>query len=142
MTEPIYRVIASGWRDWPASHRDWIWLHLNETVAIPNGRRLVLAHGQCPYGGADLFAEQWAGHYGFEAERNPADFDRLGKAAGPQRNTRMIAKGGDLCVAFPGPGSRGTWDCVRKAADAGVNVEILSWALVLKLEAAGVRPEY
>ncbi len=133
-----HRVIVTGWRDWPETRRDWIWLHLDETVSIPDGARLILVHGQCRKGGADLWAEQWAIARGFDYERNPADFARLGKAAGPQRNTHMVAKGGDLCVGFPGPGSRGTWDCLRKAADAGMNVEILSLARVELLEAAGV----
>jgi hypothetical protein len=133
-----YRVIATGWRDWPELRRDWVWLHLDESVLPPDGDRLVLVHGQCPKGGADLWAEEWAHRRGFAVERHPADWDRFGKAAGPKRNSLMVSLGGDLCVAFPGPGSTGTWDCVRKAADAGMNVEVLSWARVQKLEAAGV----
>jgi hypothetical protein len=133
-----HRVIVTGWRDWPESRRDWIWLHLNETTSVPNGDRLVIVHGQCPKGGADLWAEQWAHRYGFAVERHPADFAKYGKAAGPKRNSHMVSLGAAACIAFPGPGSTGTWDCVRKAADAGIRIEVLHLAQVELLEAAGV----
>jgi len=51
----------------------------------------------------------------------PADWDSHGPAAGPIRNTRMIAEGKpDLVLAFPG--GRGTADLVRKAEAAGIPV--------------------
>ncbi len=133
-----HRVIVSGWRDWPEHRRDWIWLHLNEVVSVPNGARLVIVHGQCPKGGADLWAEQWAITHRVDYERHPADFGRYGKAAGPRRNTHMVSLGAAQCIGFPGPGSRGTWDCLQKAADAGIAVDVLSLARVELLEAAGV----
>jgi hypothetical protein len=34
----------------------------------------------------------------------------------------MVSLGADICLAFPQPGSKGTWDCARKAADAGIPV--------------------
>jgi hypothetical protein len=37
----------------------------------------------------------------------------------------MASLGAKLCLAFPRKGgSRGTWDCIRKAADAGIPVRI------------------
>ncbi len=50
-----------------------------------------------------------------------ADWNRLGAAAGPKRNQRMVDAKPDLCVAFPG--GRGTADCVAKARRAGIPVE-------------------
>ncbi len=130
------RMLITGWRDWPESHRGWIFGHLDENMSGAT----VLVHGQCPKGGADLWAERWALRHGLTVERHPADWDRYGKAAGPRRNTAMVELGADLCVAFPGPGSSGTWDCVRKASDAGIRVEVCSWAEVLRLDRAGVMP--
>lgn len=52
-----------------------------------------------------------------------ADWDGDGKHAGPARNGRLVAwcaKAGGVLLAFPGPKSRGTWDCVRKAQSAGL----------------------
>lgn len=54
-------------------------------------------------------------------EPYPADWVRLGRAAGPVRNQLMIEQGKpDLVVAFPG--NFGTADCVRRAKAAGVPV--------------------
>ena len=48
-----------------------------------------------------------------------------GKPAGAIRNTRMLVIGRpDICHAFPGPESVGTWDMVNKAKRAGIPVEI------------------
>lgn len=57
-----------------------------------------------------------------------AEWDRLGKRAGPERNARMVRwaaeREGSILLAFPGPTSRGTWDCVRRAVAAGLRVLI------------------
>jgi hypothetical protein len=50
-----------------------------------------------------------------------ADWDGLGRKAGPIRNQRMLDEGKpDLVIAFPG--GRGTADMVRRAREAGVEV--------------------
>lgn len=71
--------------------------------------------------GADALAREWA-------KTKPdvarfvckANWQKYGKAAGPIRNSKMLAWGPDLVIAFPTPKSRGTWDMVRKAKAAGV----------------------
>lgn len=86
---------------------------------------ITVAHGACPYGGADVFAAEWArGAARVADEPHPADFAGLGPKAGPLRNQEMVDLGADLCLAFPQEGSRGTWDCVRRAKAAGIPVEI------------------
>jgi hypothetical protein len=52
------------------------------------------------------------------------------RAAGVLRNTWMVEHGPkpDVCLAFPGPGSRGTWDCVRKAAAFGIEVVVIGFS--------------
>lgn len=71
--------------------------------------------------GADRLAARWG-----EARKIPvltfkADWDRHSAAAGPIRNTRMLAEGKpDGVVAFEG--ATGTADMVRKARIAGVKV--------------------
>lgn len=139
MTVP--RVVCTGWRDWPESNKYWIWQHLDDTILIVASGDAVIVHGQCPKGGADLWVEQWAHARGMKVERHPADWDRYGKAAGPKRNTLMVSLGVNVCYAFPGPGSRGTWDCMQKASEAGAHLETLSFAEVLRLQGLGVRPE-
>lgn len=62
-----------------------------------------------------------------------ADWDRLGKRAGPERNGRMVAEAvrqkeeGNtvVCFAFPTRTSKGTWDCLRQAARNGIQGRVV-----------------
>lgn len=94
------------------------WSHAGEPTDV------VLVHGDCPYGGANLLAEQYATSRGWRVEPVPADWRRIGRAAGPVRNQDMVDRGADLAVAFPAPGSRGTWDCLRRAESAGIPTRV------------------
>ena len=126
----IYRILVTGWRDWPERDRYIIWNALNEFQAsceIP--AQFVVVHGQCPYGGADLYAEEWAFSKGHVAEPHPARVVN-NRILGPERNAKMVKLGADVCLAFPGPGSRGTVDCMKKAERAGIEVRSYSWAPV------------
>lgn len=124
-----YRIIVTGWRDWPLSHRGIIWEKLDAVAWHQGsiGRRIVVAQGECPYGGVDLYAKQWAELHGHGCVPYPAEVTPRGKILGPARNTRMVNDGGNLCLSFPGPGSRGTWDCTAKAVDADIPVELAAW---------------
>src|SRR5882672_7939224 len=80
------------------------------TWMVPDGT--VIIHGDAP--GADQLADQWAVVNWVQVERYPADWKRLGRAAGPLRNQRMLAEGKpDLVVAFPG--GAGTSNMKRQA---------------------------
>ena len=53
--------------------------------------------------GVDLAAKEWARKTpGLERYECKADWDRLGPAAGPIRNSRMLEWKPDLVIAFPG----------------------------------------
>ena len=122
------RILVTGWRDWPLGAAGFIESALS--AAWPAGLdpgQLVVVHGRCPYGGVDLYADRWARTCQVPIEEHPADWARHGKAAGMLRNSEMVKPGADLCLGFPGPGSRGTWDCLRKAVDAGIRTEIYGW---------------
>lgn len=95
---------------------------------------MVLVSGACPTG-ADALAEECAAAWGWEVERHPADWDRLGGVAGFQRNADMVRLGADVCIAFLAPctkkdcralrqphGSHGTKHCAGLAAGAGIPV--------------------
>lgn len=74
--------------------------------------------------GADRMAGYWARNrciYNQKFGITSEEWNRLGSAAGPIRNARMLAEGcPDLVVAFQG--GRGTADIVRQARSAGVPV--------------------
>ena len=58
--------------------------------------------------GVDTMGNMWAKARGIPFEREPADWEKYGAAAGPIRNELMITKyKPDMGVAFPGgPGTR------------------------------------
>lgn len=75
--------------------------------------------------GADNLARMYAEFANIPCDTYPADWDNLGKKAGPIRNQQMLDEGKpDLVVAFPTKNSRGTWDMVERARKAGVEVII------------------
>lgn len=95
--------------------------------AMAHGRsNTVLVHGECT--GLDTIAAQLWRRWNLPDEQFDADWDNLGKAAGPIRNQMMVASGADVCLAFPMPSSRGTFDCMRRAACAGIPVVNLGTA--------------
>lgn len=83
---------------------------------------ITIVQGRCPYGGVDKVAEDWAADYG--AVNEPYPILPSDNRDGKPRNSRMVAAGADICLAFPDSASRGTWNCIRKAADAGIPVRI------------------
>ena len=62
-----------------------------------------LATGACKWGGADLWAEQWARRHEINYRGYPAKWRTYGNAAGPIRNREGIELfTPELIVAFPG----------------------------------------
>lgn len=93
-----------------------------------NAGLVTLVHGAAP--GVDTIAADImrALPWPIRIVGYPArDFGRWPEC-GPRRNSHMVSLGADICLAFPMPGSRGTWDCARKAADAGIPVILRSLA--------------
>lgn len=120
MPEP-FRILVTGARVVTTACEDIVIRALNRVSTGPHnaGRSIVVVEGACPSGGVDLVAHRWARVFGIP-ERHPADWKRYGKAAGPRRNAEMVALGAHICLAFPDDESNGTWDCLRKAANAGI----------------------
>ncbi len=94
---------------------------LGALIVLASGEGTVLIHGDAP--GVDTqAADIWKG-WGLPVEAHPADWS-IGKKAGPLRNQEMVDLGADLCLAFVAPESRGTRDCLRRAEEAGIPVEV------------------
>lgn len=128
MTAP-FRILVTGSRHCTDEQAELVAACLEGVVRgewVHTGKRpVVVVHGRCPYGGVDLAAHRWAERFdGATPEPVPADWSRHGKAAGVIRNGEMVSHGADICLAFPAKDSRGTWDCIRKVADAGIRVHI------------------
>jgi hypothetical protein len=111
------RVLVCGGRDY--ADRVTLFRVLDMMRDSPHGIGCII-HGAAR--GADALAGAWAAERGIECVPFPADWNGDGRrAAGPIRNSRMLAEGKpDIVVAFPG--GNGTADMVRKAEAAGVRV--------------------
>jgi YspA, cpYpsA-related SLOG family len=81
----------------------------------------TLMHGAAP--GLDTVAHIVASGWYWPIKQVPANWATEGKAAGPRRNHRMIAKGPDLCIAFPG--GTGTLGCLTAARKANIPCELV-----------------
>jgi len=79
----------------------------------------VLIHGDAA--GADRLAGEWAKDRGIDLTVFPANWTKHKKAAGPERNARMLAEGKpEGVVAFPG--KDGTANMIDLATRAGLTV--------------------
>lgn len=121
------RVLVTGSRIWmnETAVQDAILTQINKSPDY----HIVVIHGACPTG-ADAIADEFSvqlrdnPYCRVDIERHPADWSQ-GKKAGPLRNQEMVDLGADVCLAFPLPGSRGTYDCMRRAEAAGIPVVVV-----------------
>lgn len=83
----------------------------------------VLIEGECPTGGADKLAREWAESRGVPVDPYPVDHELDGPwpYAGPNRNRRMFSDS-DATHGVAFEGGRGTADMVRVMKDAGIPV--------------------
>lgn len=109
------RVLVCGGRDYDDAG------YLNRTLDAAHAKEpiSIIIHGA--YRGADTLARKWANDRGVPHMPFVAQWDVLGKAAGPLRNQMMIDYGKpDIVVAFPG--GDGTADMIDKAKKAAIKV--------------------
>lgn len=118
-------VIVTGSRDW--EDYNTLRSYMDHVSYINRTRFTTIVHGNCR--GADQCAVKYALEWNIESVGFPADWS-LGNKAGPIRNQEMIdwalrrstnpnddvesAWTEVICIAFPLPQSKGTWDCVRR----------------------------
>jgi YspA, cpYpsA-related SLOG family len=137
--------LVTGSRFW--TDQATVWEALNSQIKLGP---MTLVHGDAP--GADEIADEWGQFildklrfmavmydkdgFSLTIEKHPArkpcetpgcwdhSFKALGKGAGPIRNQVLVDRGADICLAFPLPDSRGTFDCIHRAKYAGIPIEI------------------
>lgn len=83
--------------------------------------------GDCPTG-ADRLAEVFAVAYDLPYTKHTAEWKRFGNAAGPMRNTKVVASC-EFLLAFWDGKSKGTEDTINKAKKAGLKVKIVYYNL-------------
>ena len=113
------RILVCGdrrWSDRGAIHTELEFMHGEHALAC-------VIHGAAP--GADSFAGEWARLRGVPEIACPADWEHMGRRAGPARNARMMAEEKpDIVLAFHDDihKSAGTGDMVSRALRKGVRV--------------------
>lgn len=111
------RLLVSGGRDF-----DDIDL-LADTLAEFIGQDVHLFHGDAD--GLDKMAAAFGRAAGWKVTAVPIakeDWKRLGKDAGPYRNSILLQKAQPVDIAIIFPGHNGTQDMLRKCIAAGVKV--------------------
>ena len=119
----MYTLMTTGGRDmWDT---DLVQAVFDVPIIRAHARSgsLLVKHGACP-SGADLLVHWYCLGHDIGVEMFPADWDGLGRSAGPLRNFKMVASGCDLFISFPG--GRGTAHCTQAAVSAGLLVGAVS----------------
>lgn len=125
------RVMVTGSRDFTDRTKAREALVGLVEMYVPVGEDVELIHGddgnEEATEGADRICASIAEELGWKAIPFRADWAKYGKAAGPYRNGDMAQSKPKpaVCIAFPLPGSRGTWNAVAQARGAGIPVEIV-----------------
>ena len=106
---------------------------------------VIVYHGACPHQregvSVDAVADAWARGRGWEVKPYPVthgDWQRYGRRAGPRRNQRMVddimerddvlsGEARPVCFALPNVRSRGTRDCMKRAAKVMHVAESTRW---------------
>lgn len=125
------RVIVTGSRDWPDQERVWRALDLAYENKPLHSRVFIVVHGGAR--GVDRMAMAWVrgklrdGALDIFHEMHQAQWkqnDKFVKAAGHQRNQRMVDAGATLALAFIRNNSPGATGCLRMVERAGIPVRL------------------
>ena len=112
------KIIVTGGRDFAQPELLW--------ATLDRYHPLMVIHGAAV--GADTFADAWAktrGAVPIAYPCTPEMWRACGNDAGNMRNRQMLIAHRDAIVlAFPGPKSRGTWNCMRDACAGGMRVDL------------------
>lgn len=126
------RVAVTGSRQWHDRPRIRAILKRLQREAEAAGEEFIVIHGACP-DGADKIADEICQSElglvpGETLIREPAQWKRYGRAAGPVRNQKILNDHGpNIVYAFRnGTRSSGTDDMIKRAKKAKVPTRVLT----------------
>ncbi len=96
-----------------------LWEALDAAVRVFGSPTVVHVREQR---GVDQDARAWVHSRGLQLVPHAADPSRPSPDRYHEANQRMVDAvcAGGLALGFPGPKSRGTWDCLRRARERGL----------------------
>ena len=117
----IKRIVVAGCRNYSnyAQAREFILDCINSFETDEN---LIFISGGCR--GADALGERFATEFGYKTERYIAEWEKYGRAAGPERNHKM-AEIGDLVICFWDGKSKGTKSMINCSEKLDKEIRIL-----------------
>lgn len=115
-----YKVIIAGSRDF----EDYYLLRdsVKEFLKGKRPSEVEIVSGAAK--GADRLGEVFAMDNGIDVKRFPADWNSLGRSAGPIRNAKM-AEYADACIVFWDGKSRGTEGMIKLAKSKELDTNII-----------------
>lgn len=122
----FYKLIVAGGRDFSdynlldSKLNSFRWVVIDQNLA--DDIEVVCGCAK----GADSLGEEWALANHVSIKRFPADWDKLGKAAGPIRNKQM-GDYADGLLAFWDGKSRGTNHMITYAKEKGLDVLVVNY---------------
>lgn len=120
------RFLICGGRDFGHNDHQWwfIFSTLSELLTYDKYDHITIINGA--QRGVDKASSEWAEMHGIPYVEFPADWKRLGRAAGPIRNKQMLDEGKpDWVIAFPG--GDGTNNMVQQAERRGVKIKRIQY---------------
>lgn len=116
------RIIIAGTR----TFNDYALLKRKMDAITRKAKTVIVISGGAE--GADKLGERWAYECGHSYEVYYADWNNLGKKAGPIRNSQMLGEGkADAVVVFWDGKSPGTRDLLLKAGALDLPVRIIEY---------------
>lgn len=115
------RVIIAGSRTVPENDPDLV-VRIHKILINIKGCDLEIVSGTCS--GADRLGEYYAAQYGISVKQFPADWNTLGKSAGPIRNKQMADYATHLIAIWDGE-SVGTRHMIESAKRNGLKVRVI-----------------
>lgn len=114
------KIGITGSHNWPATNGQVVIAAVRKALRHWKANEVDIVVGCCPEGVDQIVRATFPG-----CVVKRADWKKYGDPAGPMRNQEIV-NASDVLLAFPLPGSVGTWSCVHKADKKGIPVWICS----------------
>lgn len=106
------KIVVTGGRDFKDKN------FVDEVLYALNPKEIFVGDAQ----GVDAFTVEWAELNGITGDLFYADWENLGKKAGPIRNRTMLKAASRDAIVIAFPGGKGTENCIKQAKELGMIV--------------------